>query len=73
MWQLLAEVFSAKLEETDNPFILKVIQGYQISLSSEPAQFASLQKFKRNRRTDTCRSGVRKMLENQAIKLVQPL
>ena len=59
---------------TNDSFILKVAQGYQIPLLSETTQFSSPSEvqIKQEEEQILVDQDIEKMLEKQAIKLVQP-
>ena len=58
---------------TNDPFILKVVQRYLIPLLSEPTQFSSPAEIQMKREEQILvDQEIEKMLEKQAIKLVQP-
>ena len=58
---------------TNDPFILKVVQGYQIPLLSEPTQFSSPSEVQMKQEEQILvDQETEKMLEKQAIKLVPP-
>ena len=55
---------------TNDPFILKVVQGYQKPLLSEPTQFCSASEIQMEQ--IIVDQEIEKMLEKQVIKLLQP-
>ena len=70
---LPSKVFSEKLEETDKrSFHFEGSSGISNTLLSERTQFSYPSEIHMKRETDSCRSGNRKTVEKQAIKLVQP-
>ena len=58
---------------TNGTFILKVVQGYQIPLLSEPTQFSSPSEVQMNQEEQILvDQEIEKMFEKQVIQLVQP-